>query len=123
MSRGDVEAGRSTGVSGAADEPQSAAKARLAALEHVLDAVLVLLEAGKVGRATALLRAWRVGDCGDDRARDGRASCGITKRRSRAAQLRGSVGDRPAPGVGRMDACPRCEKVIRAGKAPTGEEI
>jgi hypothetical protein len=32
------------------------------ALEHLLDAVVALLEAGDVERATALLRGWRGGD-------------------------------------------------------------
>ena len=50
VSRGDVEARCSTGGSGLADEPLRAPPAQLAALEHLLDAVLVLLEAGEVGQ-------------------------------------------------------------------------
>jgi hypothetical protein len=35
------------------------AAARLAALEHLLDAVVALLDAGESGRATRLAHAWR----------------------------------------------------------------
>ena len=62
VSGGDGEARCSTGVSGPADEPKSAPRARLIAVEHLLDAVLVLLEAEDVARAMALLRGWRAGD-------------------------------------------------------------
>lgn len=61
VSRGDAEARCSTGVSNPADKPLSE-EARLAALEYLMDAVVVLLEAGEVRRGMALLRGWRGAD-------------------------------------------------------------
>jgi hypothetical protein len=75
VSRGLVEAGRSSEVSGPSEglentaeisgaqptasvETESAA-ARLAALEHLLDAVTASLDAGESGRARTLARAWK----------------------------------------------------------------
>jgi hypothetical protein len=75
VSCGSVEARRSSEVSGLAEEPETALStprepptepkvpnstvSRLTALEHLLDAVTALFDAGESARAKMFVQAWR----------------------------------------------------------------